>query len=175
MTTSGQAALRIRDARSEELDDVARLILAANQEYEPLFPPHAWGVYERDITDVRGRLGDSELIVAEDDGQILGAVTFYANGADSGERWPHGWAGIRLLAVHPDGRRRGIGRALMDECLLRCRQRGILTLGLHTTEIMSIARSMYERMGFVPRPEFDISAGPSMVIIAYSLDLAQES
>ena len=174
-TPSDHAAHHIRDARDDELDDVARLILAANQEYAPLFPAHRWEAYARDITDVRSRLGDSELIVAEAAGRLLGTVTFYPNVPDSGQSWPPGWAGIRLLAVHPDGRRLGIARALMDECLLRCRRRGISTIGLHTTEAMAVARGMYERMGFVRRPEFDVSVGPSMVIMAYGLELGHES
>ena len=171
MTSSEHPVPHIRDARPDELDEVGRLILAANQEYAPLFPAHAWEAYARDITDVRSRLSDSELIVAEAAAQLLGSVTYYPQGSDSGESWPPGWAGIRLLAVHPGARRLGIGRALMDECLLRCRQRGISTIGLHTTEAMAVARGMYERMGFVRRPEFDVSAGPSMVIMAYSLEL----
>ena len=172
MTLSQNAPHRIRDARPDELDEVARLILAANQEYAPLFPAHRWEFYAADITDVRGRLGESELIVAEAGERVLGSVTFYPTGSESGERWPSEWAGIRLLAVHPDARRLGLGRALMDECLLRCRQRGISTIGLHTTEAMALAKAMYERMGFVRRPEFDVSVGAGMVIMAYSLDIA---
>ena len=43
----------------------------------------------------------------------------------------------------------------MDECLRRSRQLGAHTLGLHTTELMAVARGMYERMGFLRVPEYD--------------------
>ncbi len=75
------------------------------------------------------------------------------------------------MAVRPDARGLGIGKALMDECLRRCRQLAVPTLGLHTTELMNVARQMYERMGFVRVPEYDFQQGSGMVIMAYRLDL----
>ena len=162
----------IRDARIEELDQVALLIRDAYQEYQASFPPEVWDGYARDIMDVRGRLDSSELIVAEHAGSLVGAVTFYPDAFGSGQQgWPPGWTGVRLLAVHPDGRGLGIGRALMDECLRRSRQLGAHTLGLHTTELMAVARGMYERMGFIRVPEYDFHPGPTMVLMAYRLEL----
>ena len=162
---------RIRDARVEELDQVALLIRDAYLEYQASFPPEVWDDYARDIMDVRSRLDTSELIVAEHAGGLVGAVTFYPNASQSEqEGWPPGWTGVRLLAVHPDARGLGIGRALMDECLRRSRQRAAGTLGLHTTELMAVARGMYERMGFVRVPEFDFHPAPKVVIMAYRPD-----
>ena len=163
---------RIRDAREEELDQVALLMRDAYQEYQASFPPGGWEGYARDIMDVRSRLDASELIVAEHAGVLVGAVTFYPNVSQSEQGgWPPGWTGIRLLAVHPDGRGLGIGRALMDECLRRSRLRNARTLGLHTTELMAVARGMYERMGFLRVPEFDFHGASGLVVMAYRLDL----
>ena len=163
---------RIRDARAEEIDQVALLIRDAYQEYQASIPAEVWEGYARDIMDVRGRLDVTELIVAEHKGSLVGAVTFYPNTAPTEQGgWPSGWTGIRLLAVHPDGRGLGIGRSLMDECLRRSRQLRAHTLGLHTTELMAVARGMYERMGFIRVPEYDFHPGPTMVVMAYSLEL----
>ena len=171
MTESQSGSIRIRDARTEELDQVSTLIRAAYQEYTDFFPDMAWESYLQDAMDVHSRVGEAELIVAEMDGNVVGTVTFYPEGSRSaGEGWPHGWAGIRLLAVLPNSRGLGIGRALTQECLRRCRKRGIATIGLHTTESMSIARSMYERMGFVREPEFDFRPSEE-VVMGYRLDL----
>lgn len=105
---------------------------------------------------MRSRLDTSELIVAENSVRLVGAVTFYPNSFPSDHGgWPAGWTGIRLLAVHPDARGMGIARVLMDECLRRSRLRSATALGLHTTELMGIARGMYARMGFVRVPEYD--------------------
>lgn len=162
----------IRDALPGELDAVSRLLRDAYLEYERYMPPQAWQTYLQDIMDVRGRLDTSELIVAELDGKLAGAVTLFSNASRStGEGWPEGWAGVRLLAVHPTYRGQGIGRALMEECLRRCRTRGIATVGLHTTSVMDTARRMYEKMGFARVPEFDFQPRPGVVVMAYRLDL----
>ena len=172
MTEPTREHTLVRDARTEELNQIALLMRDAYQEHRASFPPRMWEGYARDIMDVRSRLGSSELIVAEHGGPVVGAVTLYPEALRSHqEGWPPGWAGVRLLAVHPDARGLGIGRALMDECLCRSRQRAAVTIGLHTSEIMSVARQMYERMGFVRVPEFDFHPGPRMVVMAYRLDL----
>jgi ribosomal protein S18 acetylase RimI-like enzyme len=172
MTESKGDRLRLRDARASELDEAGLLIRDAYQEYGASFPTEVWDGYAREIMDVRSRVDDSELIVAEDRGRIVGCVTFYPRASQSDDStWPSEWAGIRLLAVHPDARGQGIGRALMDECSRRCRQRSVPTLVLHTTEAMTVARGMYERMGFIRTPEFDFNPAPNVVVMAYRLDL----
>ena len=172
MSQTNQGPSNVRDAGVEALDQVSLLIRDAYQEYQANFSPEVWEGYARDIMDVRSRLDTSELIVAENSGRLVGAVTFYPNTSPSDQGgWPAGWTGIRLLAVHPDARGMGIGRALMDECLRRSRLLSATALGLHTTELMGIARGMYERMGFVRVPEYDFQAGPEVVVLGYRLDL----
>lgn len=102
-----RAALTIRDARTEELDDVVQVLHLAYREYipSPLPAAHAkaWRAYWRDIGDVRGRLSCAELIVAELAGRIVGTVTMYPDGTRvKGAGWPTGWAGVRLLGVVPE-------------------------------------------------------------------------
>lgn len=162
----------IRDARLDELDEVSQLLKDSYQQYAKFLPSEAWQAYLEDIMDVHSRLAEADLIVAELDGKLAGAVTLYTKTSSSQETgWPEGWAGIRLLAVRPKFRGLGIGRALMEECLLRCCQSGISIVGLHTTELMDVARRMYERMGFIRVPEFDFRPEPNTVVMAYRLDL----
>lgn len=163
------AEIKLRDARPDELEDVSKVLVAAYREYKNFMPADRWDGYRNDMVDIRNRMMDSELIVAEVNIQIAGTVTLYPQGSILG--WPEDWAGIRLLAVHPDFRGQGIGRALMEECIRRCRERGVKTIGLHTTAVMKIARGMYERMGFKRIPEFDFHPAPDIVLFAYRLDL----
>jgi ribosomal protein S18 acetylase RimI-like enzyme len=159
----------LRDAQPNELEDVSQLLVVAYKEYEEFMPADRWDWYRNDMMDVSARTSDSELIVAEINKRIVGTVTLYSEGSIN--VWPAGWAGIRLLAVHPDYRGKGIGHALMDECITRCRKHGTKTIGLHTTELMKVARSMYERMGFKRVPEFDFHPQPDKVVFAYRLDI----
>ena len=159
--------------RAGELDDAGALMVAAYTEYQSPLPPPMWRAYEAEIRDVRGRLADSALIVAEDAGRLVGAVTYYEDGTrEPHGKWPPSWAVFRLLAVHPDARGRGVGRLLTDECLGRARDAGRTAMGLHTTSLMTVARTMYERMGFVRAPQHDFHPVPSFHVMAYHLPLA---
>lgn len=172
---AGLRSVLIRDAREEDLGAASALMRAAYAPYFEDVPPEHREVidgYLQDIGDVWSRLPDAELILAEEDGRVLGAVTFFPDGtrAENGG-WPQGWSGIRLLAVLPEARRRGIGRALTEECLRRARAIGSSAMGLHTTEFMAVAKGMYERMGFERVPEHDFHPGSGTHVIAYRLAL----
>jgi ribosomal protein S18 acetylase RimI-like enzyme len=164
--------LLIRNVRLEEINEVSVLLGDAYKQYENFIRPEAWKHYQEDIVDVCSRLDESDLIVAELDGRLVGCVTLYLDAARAMTGvWPADSAVIRLLAVHPAYRNRGIGRALMEECISRCRQANIKVIGLHTTEIMDVARKLYERMGFVRLPESDFHPAPNVTVMAYRLQL----
>jgi GNAT superfamily N-acetyltransferase len=148
-------SLVIRNAHSEELDQVALLLKEAYAEYERFMPREIFQSYLEDIMDVRSRLPQSELLVAELDGRLAGTVTLYLHSSES-RVWPEGWASVRLLG---------------DECIRRSKKEGIRILGLHTTEAMATAKKMYERMGFARVPEFDFHPRPGVVVMAYRLDI----
>ena len=161
-----------REARPDELDATGAMMVAAYAEFRPALPPHAWQAYADEIRDVRRRLAGSTLIVAEAAGRLLGAVTYYPDATkETNVRWPAPWAVFRLLAVHPDARGNGVGRLLTDECIRRARDANREALGLHTTQLMNVARAMYERMGFVRVPELDFYPAPTFQVMAYRLDL----
>ncbi len=162
----------LREARSDELDAIGEMMVAAYAEFMPANPPPQWRAYEDEIRDVRRRLADATLIVAEDTGRLAGAVTYYPEATkETNTAWPTSWAVFRLLAVHPAARGRGIGRLLTEECIRRARAAGGVAIGLHTTQLMNVARAMYERMGFVRVPELDFFPVPQFRVMAYRLTL----
>jgi GNAT superfamily N-acetyltransferase len=175
--------LLLRDARRDELDDVSQLLADVYREFRPNLPEAVWPAYIGEIADVRSRLADSELVVAELGGRVVGTVSFYPDAARSAlERWPDGWASIRTLGVLPDTRGRGVGEALTLECLRRAGERGAPTVGLHTSPSMAAATRLYERLGFRRVPELDVDigewfagpaslAGTSWVVHAFRLDI----
>jgi GNAT superfamily N-acetyltransferase len=170
--------IEIRTAGEGDFDAAREVLRASYGEYESSFPPENWTRYLADILDLEGRAEDSELIVAEKDGRIVGVVSYFASGPKASypsdatsERWPADWSAFRLLGVHPDARGLRVGRLLTDECIARARKDGSKALGLHTTQPMGLARAMYERMGFVRDPRFDFRPGPHVLVEAYSLRL----
>ncbi|HVL32915.1 MAG TPA: GNAT family N-acetyltransferase [Actinomycetota bacterium] len=172
----------IRDATEADFDRAGEVMVTAYRQYDPVDSTdaaerEAWADYFVDIADVRSRLESSRLIVAERDGDIVGAVTFYPRGGAHYEgdtvSWPDDWPSFRLLAVHPSARGLRLGKALTEECMRRARELGASVIALHTTVVMDVARAMYERMGFVRVPEYDFYPipGSDFVVMAYALKL----
>jgi len=150
----------LRDVRTSELDEVARLLGEVYGDFRAHLPAEAWERYIGEIVDIRSRLRESELIVAERGGRLVGTIGFYSEASRSPlERWPEGWASIRTLGVPAGARRRGIGTALAHGCVRRARARGAKAIGLHTAAHMAAATRLYERLGFRRAPEFDIEIG----------------
>jgi ribosomal protein S18 acetylase RimI-like enzyme len=170
--------LEIRDAASNELEAASAVLSAAWEEYRSARDGRGeedvrvMTSYIASVADVWSRLEDgSALIVAARGDHIVGTVTYYPPGSEH-EGWPATWAAMRLLGVAPSERRQGIGRVLTDECIRRARAADAPVFGLHTSDIMAVARGMYERMGLVRAPEYDFRPSPGVVVTAYRLDLA---
>jgi len=79
--------------------------------------------------------------VAELDGIMAGAVFLTDEGG--------GTARLRLLHVEPFARRRGVGDALVQNCLSFARERGYERVILWTHTVLETARRLYARNGFV--------------------------
>jgi ribosomal protein S18 acetylase RimI-like enzyme len=158
--SSSPSDVQLRDARPDELDELGRLLAEVYGAFRAHLPAEAWERYIGEIVDVRSRAGESELVVAEDAGRLVGTIGFYPDASRSAiERWPNGWASIRALGVRAEARRRGVGTALARECVRRAQARGSEAIGLHTAAHMPAATRLYERLGFRRAPEFDIEIG----------------
>jgi ribosomal protein S18 acetylase RimI-like enzyme len=152
--------VRLRDAHAGELDEVAGLLGEVYAVFRGHLPTRVWERYIGEIVDVRSRLGESELIVAERSGLLVGTIGLYPDASRSAlEGWPQGWASIRTLGVRPGARQQGIGIARARECLRRAREREARAIGLHTASHMAAATRLYERLGFRRAPELDIEIG----------------
>jgi len=128
--------------------------------------------YEAELTDAGRRAREAELLVAIDDGQVLGTVTWCTPTSPWRELATRpDQAEFRMLSVATAGRRRGVGRALVKACLdraLAVRMREVL---LSSLPQMTAAHALYREFGFVRAPELDHSPKRYVNLWAFRLDL----
>ncbi len=168
--------IQIRDALERDIEAMQDVTLSAYKEYGEIMPAWAWEDYRDSIVStIAGEGSAMERIIAEQGGAIVGSVVLLPAGitfsGPTGVEWTTQWPEIRLLAVPPEGRGKGVGSALIEECIERARRVGSQAITLHTTDMMQIAMQMYERRGFVRMPELDFYPVPEVVIKGYRFDI----
>jgi ribosomal protein S18 acetylase RimI-like enzyme len=164
-------AVVIRDALPGEATAVGDLVRAAYAELQPAYPAD-WSRYFDMVGRMEGHFEKADVIVAEQAKRLIATVTFYRDGAQSAQGpWPADSAGVLRLAVSPDARGLGLARRLTEECIRRCRDAGIPTLALHTTDWMPVAKAMYERMGFTRDDSFDFVPRSGIYAYGYRLEV----
>lgn len=95
-------------------------------------------------------------IATDATGAVLGSVTTRrAGGAALHEDFGSGDADLRLLAVAPGARRRGVATALMQQAIAQARIDGFTAVALKTGPGMHGAHRLYEALGFDRAPEND--------------------
>ncbi|GAA2237203.1 GNAT family N-acetyltransferase [Promicromonospora sukumoe] len=177
-------SIEVRDAVPAEYDAVGKIVAAAFAADGQLDAPDS--VSYRDVLhDVAARAAAAEIIVALDDGVVVGGVTYVPRGGPMADIAGDGEAEIRMLGVAPDAQGRGAGSALMRECLARAARDGGTAAGsgraaastrtrrvvLSTNTIAHGSHRLYERLGFVRDPARDWTPVPGVDLLCYVLDL----
>jgi ribosomal protein S18 acetylase RimI-like enzyme len=159
----------IRLATPAEYDVIGRLTLQA---YAADGLSSVETDYAEHLRDATSRAEKAELWVAVDeDGRVLGSVTFSPPGSPYREISLDEEGEFRMLAVDPTAQRLGIGTALVRWCLDRSRELGQRRMVLCTQAENTMARGLYQRLGFERLPERDWTPAPGVDLVAYSLDL----
>ncbi|CAL9588714.1 GNAT family N-acetyltransferase [Streptomyces sp. enrichment culture] len=131
--------------------------------------------YLGELRDVGRRAAAAEVLVAADDDRVLGGVTFVPSGGAMADIARSGEAEIRMLAVDPEARGRGVGEALVRACTDRARAvPGCGSVVLSTQRTMRAAHRLYERLGFVRTPDRDWNPLPELddiTLLTYVLRL----
>jgi ribosomal protein S18 acetylase RimI-like enzyme len=160
--------VEIREARPEEYAAAGDVAVAG---YAGFYGA-GLGSYEEALRDVTGRAGRAVVLIALEDGRIVGTVTYvpdpsseFAHGQRDGE------ASIRMLAVTREHGRRGIGRALSLACVERARAGGRSAVVLHADEVMAASQRLYESLGFRRDPARDYIPEDGTRLLSYVLEL----
>ena len=135
------SALAIRHASLDDLDALAPLFDAYRRFYEQ---PGDVALASAFLHD-RLERGESTILVAEADGQLLGFCQLYPT-----------WCSVAAarifvlydLFVDADARRGGVGRALMLAAQRFGREAGAVRLDLSTARTNAKAQALYESLGW---------------------------
>jgi GNAT superfamily N-acetyltransferase len=104
--------------------------------------------------------------IARVDGRRVGCVFLVARDDDTAQ--------LRILLVHPDGRGRGLGTRLVEQCIQFARRVGYRRMVLWTNDPLAAARKIYLAAGFrLTDQEEHHSFGVDLVGQNYELDLRQ--
>jgi ribosomal-protein-alanine N-acetyltransferase len=131
--TAATPALTVREATSR---DLARLAEIDSWCFDSF-----WGYRDRELTEA---LAFERTVVAlGEDGAIAGYATCSVHGAS---------ATIGRLAVDPHHRRRGVGTALLNDCVRWVLEKEAFAIGLCTQEHNTGSRALYEAAGLEELP-----------------------
>lgn len=128
--------------------------------------------YEATLADVEDRARHTELLVALVEETVVGSVAFAPHGTAYAEiTTGPDEAAFRMLAVYPDARGRGIGRALVQACVDRARSAGVRRIVISTEPGMQAAHRLYAALGFRREPVRDWSPTSGIDLLCYVLAL----
>ncbi|MFC8346665.1 GNAT family N-acetyltransferase [Streptomyces sp. NPDC057280] len=165
--------IQIRAANPTEYDELGEITAQAYiQDGLLAFGESDW--YLGELRDVGKRAAAAEVLVAVQDGVLLGTVTYVpSTGGAMAELSRPGESEIRMLAVAPEARGRGAGQALVQACVDRARAAGDSGMVLSTQPVMRAAHRIYERLGFVRAPHRDWQPipGEEFTLLTYELTL----
>lgn len=117
----------------------------------------------------------AHFLVAERDGEVVGAVALLAPEEPSRAVAADGEAELARLVVAAADRRRGVGRALVQRCAELARENGWEAIALWSRPYQTAGHRLYESLGYVRVPERDGIDGTGFARLVYRLDPAARS
>lgn len=105
---------------------------------------HFNGLYEKEMlsgmAELYDDLGNSQMWIAELDGQIVGDIAVIKRGKNSAQ--------LRWFGVDTSLQGQGLGNKLLETAMNFCEQKGYTHLSLGTLDILKPARHLYTKFGF---------------------------
>lgn len=154
----------IRNASLLDSEEIANISVAAYKEYAKILSVNNWQKIKQNLSNVEQTALVANFIVAEVENKIVGAVAYYSPGKSNPKFFNSDCASLRLLAVDPQHRGKGIGRKLTIEGINRAKHNRAAAVGLYTSEAMTTAQKLYGSLGFNRVKEL-----PSMLGLRYWL------
>ncbi|MGK0289567.1 MAG: ribosomal protein S18 acetylase RimI-like enzyme [bacterium] len=138
--------IEIRPYKKSDQEQLNQLAIKAFEQFQNQYSD--WNALQTAVGKMSNLQETSEIIIAEEEGNIIGGVAIVLPKNGSKEYFDPTWASIRMLIVNPEQRKKGIGKKLTEECIKKAQLMGCKFIALHTSPIMEVALSMYLKMGF---------------------------
>lgn len=169
--TNSEPPFTIRQAEPTDFSALGELTVGA---YKAVPGTVSLPDYDSQLRDVATRAAQALVLVAADDqGRVLGGVTYVPGPGVMAELAAKAEAEVRMLAVRPDAQRQGVGAALVRACIDRARQDRRTRIVLLTAPWAPSDR-LYLRLGLVRTPRRDrpwASGGQQFRMNAYTMTL----
>lgn len=144
---TGGHPMHLRDYAPQDHAELGRAALAGFGQFKGAYAD--WPAMAAGVSRMGDLAGTGEIVVAEDEGRIVGGVAYVGPPKPKAPFFDPVWPVVRMLVVAPSARGRGLGRRLTEACVERARRDGASVIALHTTPIMTVALPRYLCMGFV--------------------------
>jgi GNAT superfamily N-acetyltransferase len=129
----------VRRTVPDDAAEIARVMLAAFEEFRPLFTPAAFVATAVPAEGVHERIREGPVWVAVRDGAIVGTLAAVDEGAD---------LYIRGMALAPEARGQGVAALLLRAAEAFAAESGAARAYLTTTAFMTAAIALYTSFGF---------------------------
>ena len=168
----------IREALSSEHLNLGEIMVDVYAKLSGFPKPDVMPDYYDMLSDIGSQTQKPEtqlLVAVSSENELLGGVVYIGDmafyGASGKAKEVKNASGIRLLAVAPNARGLGIGKALTMACIDKALEKQQKQVVLHTTSSMKIAWGLYERLGFYRSPDLDFNRKGMLEVFGFRLDL----
>ncbi|GGG72111.1 GNAT family N-acetyltransferase [Paenibacillus radicis (ex Gao et al. 2016)] len=168
----GNEGLVIRETTASDLPEIESLLLDAYVQYAQVLPEEVWLGYREDILQNARNNEAWHKLLAVYENKVVGSVFLFGPSLTESDivKRRAGAPFVRLLAVHPSARGKGVATALIQHCARIAADHGKDFLYLNTSDMMSDAVRLYENLGFERIPEHERN-NSGIWIKSYKLNL----
>lgn len=163
----------IDEAKAEEKEAVRQLLVESYQQYELSYiDPAVWQEYLAEIKASVDNPNVAKILIAKNDSQILGTLQLFDSSEKAYQKPELKIFSpiIRLLAVHPEARGRGVAQELLKAAVHYAKSKGSAKLYLHSSDRMHKAIRLYKWLGF-QRDQTKEFSNHDIMVKCYRLDL----
>ena len=159
--------------RENEKEDVGRLLVDSYLQYQHSYDEQKdWLTYATDLADSVNNPAVDRFLVARDEEGILGTLQLFINSEKAYNKPDLNISSpiIRMLAVSPAARGKGIAQALLKESINYAREKSANHIYLHTSDKMAEAIRLYEWLGLHRDPSKEFYK-LNFLVKCYRLDI----